>query len=141
MANYLTWSGLDEVYREMQREGETVGETAQKMLEVGGQECVKAWKLAIGMHGDSGEGISGRATGEMMNAVGIKFKKIKMNGMRTAEIYPLGKNKRGVRYAMIAFILHYGRSNMKGDRFVDDAERIAEEEAVPAMINIWEQSK
>lgn len=139
MANYLTWSGLDEVYKEMQDAEETTGEIAQKMLEAGGQECVKAWKTAIGMHGHSGKGKSGRATGEMMNAVGIKYKN--KNGMRTAEIYPLGKNKRGVRYAAIAFILHYGRSNMQGDRFVDDAERIAEEEAVPAMIDIWNQSK
>lgn len=141
MANYLTWSGLDEVYREMQQEGETVGETAKKMLEAGGKECVKAWKIAIGMHGHSGEGISGRATGDMINSVGIKFKKIKMNGMRIAEIYPLGKDRHGVRNAEKAFILHYGRSNMKGDRFVDDAERIAEEEAVPAMIDIWNKSK
>ena len=32
---------------------------------VGGQECIKAWKIAIGMHGHSGKGISKRATGEM----------------------------------------------------------------------------
>ena len=139
MANYLTWSGLDEVYKEMQQEGETVGQTAQKMLEVGGKECVKAWKIAIGMHGHSGEGISGRATGDMINSVGIKYKT--KNGIRQAEIYPLGKDRHGVRNAEKAFILHYGRSNMKGDRFVDDAERIAEEEAVPAMIDIWNQSK
>ena len=139
MASYLKWSGLDDVYKEMQRAEATTGEVAQKMIEVGGQECVKAWKIAIGMHGHSGKGISGRATGEMMNAVGIKF--VKKQGKRCAEIYPRGKNKRGVRYAEIAFILHYGRSNMKGDRFVDDAERIAEEEAVPAMIDIWNQSK
>lgn len=139
MANYLKWTGLDEVYKEMQRAEETTGEVARKMLEVGGQECVRAWKIAIGMHGHAGRGISGRGTGEMVNAVGIQFKT--QNGIRKAEIYPLGKNKRGVRYAEIAFILHYGRSNMKGDRFVDDAERIAEEEAVPAMINIWNQSK
>ena len=136
---YLTWSGLDDVYKEMQRAGETVGETAQKMIEVGGQECVKAWKIAIGLHGHSGKGKSGRATGEMINAVGVKF--ITKKGKRKAEVYPLGKNKHGVRYGAIAFYLHYGRSNMDGDRFVDDAERIADEEAVPAMIDIWNQSK
>ena len=136
---YLKWSGLDDVYKEMQRAGETTGEIAQKMIEVGGQECIKAWKIAIGMHGHSGEGISGRATGEMMESVGIKF--VKKDGKRCAEIYPLGKDKRGVRNAEKAFILHYGRSNMKGDHFVDDAEKIAEEEAIPAMVEIWENSK
>ena len=30
---------------------------------------------------------------------------------------------------------------MQGDHFVDDAEEIAEAEAVPAMIEVWENSK
>ena len=136
---YLKWQGLDEVFKEMQRAGETTGEIAEKMLEAGGKECVKAWKIAIGMHGHSGKGISGRATGEMADSVGIKF--VKKNGKRCAEIYPLGKDSHGVRNAEKAFILHYGRSNMKGDHFVDDANEIAEAEAVPVMVEIWENSK
>ena len=136
---YLKWAGLDDVYKEMQRAEETTGEIAEKMLEAGGKECVKAWKIAIGMHGHSGKGISGRATGEMADSVGIKF--VKKNGKRCAEIYPLGKDSRGVRNAEKAFILHYGRSNMQGDHFVDDANEIAEAEAVPAMVEIWENSK
>ena len=136
---YLTWKGLDEVYREMQRAGETVGDTAQRMIEAGGQECIKAWKTAIGMYGHGEPGESGRSTGEMQRAVGMKF--VKKDGKRCAEIYPLGKNSRGVRYAEIAFILHYGRSNMKGDHFVDEAERISEDNAVPVMQEIWEKSK
>ena len=53
----------------------------------------------------------------------------------------MGKDKHGVRNVEKAFILHYGRSNMKGDRFVDEAERIAEENAIPAMQEVWENSK
>ena len=136
---YLTWSGLDETYREMQRAGEQSGEIAQKMIEVGGQECVKAWKTAIGAHGHGAPGESGRATGEMMESVGIKF--VKKRGGRSAEIYPMGKDKHGVRNVEKAFILHYGRSNMPGDRFVDEAERLAEENAIPAMQEVWENSK
>lgn len=136
---YMTWQGLDDVYDEMRRMEQTTGEVAQRMIEAGGQECIRAWKIAIGMHGHSGKGISGRATGEMMNAVGIKF--VKKQGKRCAEIYPLGKDSRGVRNAEKAFILHYGRSNMQGDHFVDDAEQIAEAEAIPVMIDIWEKSK
>ena len=138
MAN-LSWQGLDEVLQEMQRAEETTGEIAEKMLKAGGEKCVEAWRTAIESHGHGGEGISGRATGEMMKSVGIKF--VKKDGIRKAEIYPLGKDKRGVRNAEKAFILHYGRSNMKGDHFVDDAEKIAEEEAIPAMVEIWENSK
>ena len=129
---YLKWAGLDEVYREMQQAGATAGETAQRMIEAGGQECVKAWKLAIGMHGYV-------KTGAMQQSVGIKF--VNKNGRRCAEIYPMGKDSRGIRNAEKAFILHYGRSNLPGDHFVDEAEQIAEAEAIPVMTEIWNQSK
>lgn len=138
MAN-LKWQGLDEVFKEMQRAEETTGEIAQQMLEAGGKKCVEAWHTAIKSHGHGGKGKSGRATGEMAESVGVKF--VKKNGMRCAEIYPLGKDSHGVRNAEKAFILHYGRSNMQGDHFVDDANEIAEQEAVPAMVEIWENSK
>ena len=75
----------------------------------------------------------------MAKSVGVKL--TKKNGMRCAEIYPLGKDSHGVRNAEKAFILHYGRSNMKGDHFVDNAERIAEQNAVPVMQEIWENAK
>lgn len=135
----LTWSGLDETYREMARAGETVGEIAQEMLRVGGEKCVEAWRSAIGSHGHRPPGESGRATGEMERSVGVKFKK--KDGKRVAEIYPLGKDSHGVRNAEKAFVLHYGRSNMKGDHFVDEADRLSEENAVPAMIEVWENAK
>lgn len=135
----LKWSGLDDLYKEMQRAGETAGEAAQKMLEAGGQECIKAWQTAIGMYGHGEPGESGRATGEMMRSVGIKFRT--KNGMRSAEIYPLGKDRHGVRNAEKAFILHYGSSTIKGDHFVDEAERIAEDEAIPVMQEIWNNYK
>ena len=136
---YLTWSGLDETYKEMQRAGEQFGPIAQEMLRVGGEKCVEAWRIAIGSHGHRPPGESGRATGEMEKSVGIKFKK--KDGKRVAEIYPLGKDSHGVRNAEKAFILHYGRSNMKGDHFVDEADRLSEENAVPAMIEVWENAK
>ena len=135
----LTWSGLDETYKEMQQAGEMVGEIAQEMLRVGSEKCVEAWRIAIGSHGHRPPGESGRATGEMEKSVGVKFKK--KDGKRVAEIYPLGKDSHGVRNAEKAFILHYGRSNMKGDHFVDEADRLSEENAVPAMIEVWENSK
>ena len=138
MAN-LQWQGLDEVFHEMQMAEETVGETADKMLQEGGKKCVEAWKTAIRNHGHSGKGKSKRATGEMEKSVGVKL--VKKNGMRCAEIYPQGKDSRGVRNAEKAFILHYGRSNMQGDHFVDEANEIAEQTAVPAMIEVWENSK
>lgn len=138
MAN-LKWSGLDETYREMQLAGQQAGETAQRMIEAGAQECVKAWKDAISMHGHAPPGKSRRATGDLLNAVGVKYKN--KGGVRTAEIYPLGKDRHGKRLAEIAFVLHYGTSKTSGDHFVDDAQDMAEISATAVMKEIWEQSK
>lgn len=139
MAN-LKWAGLDETYREMQAAGQQAGETAQRMIEAGAKECVTAWKTAIGMHGHAPPGISRRATGDMLNAVGVKFKKSRSGG-RSAEVYPLGKDRHGKRLGEIAFVLHYGTSKHPGDHFVDDANEMAEIQATAVMKEIWEQSK
>lgn len=139
MAN-LKWAGLDETYREMQAAGQQAGETAQRMIEAGAQECVSAWKNAISSYGHAPPGISGRATGDMVNAVGVKYKKSKSGG-RAAEIYPLGKDRHGKRLGEIAFVLHYGTSKHPGDRFVDEAQEVAEINATAVMQEIWEQSK
>lgn len=128
----LNWQGLDELYAEMSRAGKQAGEVAQQMIQAGADEVVKAWKTAIGLHGHV-------KTGDMQKSVGFKIKR--KNGMRVAEIYPLGKDRHGVRNAEKAFILHYGRSNLRGSRFVDEAERIAEAEAIPVMREIWDKAK
>lgn len=135
----LDWKGLDEIYRDMQRAHEQTGPIADRMIEAGAQEVIKAWQIAIGSHGHGEPGESGRATGEMMRSVGMKWKT--KAGRRVAEIYPLGTDRHGVRNAEKAFVLHYGRSNMKGDRFVDEAEEIAEANAIPVMAEIWENSR
>ena len=128
----LNWQGLDELYDEISRAGEQAGEVAQQMIQAGANEVVKAWKTAISQHGHV-------KTGDMQKSVGFKIKQ--KNGMRFAEIYPQGKDRHGVRNAEKAFILHYGRSNLRGSRFVDEAERIAEAEAIPVMQEIWDKAK
>ena len=105
----LNWQGLDELYAEMSRAGERAGEIAQQMIRARANEVLNAWKIAIGMHGHV-------KTGDMMKSVDFKTKR--QNGMRVAEIYPMGEDRHGVRNAEKAFILHYGRSNLRGSHIV-----------------------
>lgn len=125
-------AGLDDVFDQLTMAGEGIDETAQQMLEAGAGICVEAWKRSIGSHGHV-------KTGDMQRSVGVKYKK--KNGALSAEIYPLGKDRKGVRNAEKAFVLHYGRSNITGSRFVDDAEAEAEQPAADAMQEVWNKRK
>jgi len=125
----LSFEGLDEVYREMTRAGESVGPTADRMAEAGAEEVVKGWQEAIQEAGLI-------RTGAMLRSVRAG----KVKDGRT-DIYPQGKDAKGTRNAEKAFILHYGTSRKRGTRFVDRAEEIAEPRAVEAMTRIWEESK
>ena len=53
------------------------------------------------------------------------------------EIYPQGKDRKGGRNAEKAFILHYGKSGQAPTRFVDAVEEAAEDKAVSAMENVF----
>ena len=68
----------------------------------------------------------------MANSVGTVFSDGNVGGA-TAEVYPQGKDRKGVRNAEKAFLLHYGWGQKNGDHFVDQIEREAEEPAVEAM--------
>ena len=83
--------------------------------------------------------LDGRSTGDMASSVaptkGIK----KIGDVSAKEIYPQGKDRKGVRNAEKAFILHYGKSNadQPPTHFVDAVEESAEDKAVSAMENVF----
>lgn len=125
-------SGLDGVIAEMSRRQQLAGPLADKMLTVGAEKVKEAWKRSAEEHGH-------RATGAMIESIGYKSPKQGSTDVRTVDIYPQGKDARGVRNAEKAFLLHYGTSKMRGSRWVDDAERYSEETAIPAMREVWEK--
>ena len=61
----------------------------------------------------------------------------KIGDVSAKEIYPQGKDRKGVRNAEKAFILHYGKSGQAPTRFVDAVEEAAEDKAVSAMENVF----
>lgn len=125
-------SGLDETIEEMKRIGQMTGRTADAMLMAGAEEVRKAWKRSAEEHRH-------RDTGDMIASIGFTRTPKDVGSIRSIDIYPQGKDKRNIRNAEKAFILHYGTTKIRGSRWVDDADKISEQTVVPAMIRVWEQ--
>lgn len=125
-------SGLDETIEEMKRLGQMTGQTADAMLMAGAEEVRKAWRQSAEEHRH-------RDTGDMIASIGFARKPKEIGSIRTIDIYPQGKDKRNIRNAEKAFILHYGTTKIRGSRWIDDADKISEQTVVPAMIRVWEK--
>lgn len=104
------------------------GTVETKMLDEGAKVIVKEWKKSIKKYNHI-------RTGQMIESVGSWRKNI--HSLR--EIYPQGKDDKGVRNAEKAFIAHYGKSGQIGTRFVDDAESNGEPEAVLRMQEVFDE--
>ena len=133
MARFDT-SGLDAVLEEMKREGEIAGPAADAMLMAGAEQVKLAWRRSAEEHGH-------RATGALIESIGYSWEPKTAGDVRSIDIYPQGKDQKGVRNAEKAFVLHYGTSKMKGSGWVDVADKYSEETAIPAMIEVWDNYK
>lgn len=129
-------SGLDEAVKWMERMGELTGDMADAMLKAGAEEVREAWREAAERHRH-------RDTGAMIESIGYARKPKTVDGVRTLDIYPRGKDHKGVRNAEKAFILHYGRNLNNGKRnasyWVDDADRTSDRTVVPAMLEVFDK--
>lgn len=125
MASFKT-SGdvLDDIAKELSQLGEDVdGELGQEMLDEGAKIITSEWKRSINKHNHMD-------THSMVKSVGVA-KGTKAKKFR--DIYPQGKDKKGVRNAEKAFIAHYGKSGQLGTHFIDEAETNAKAEVAVAM--------
>lgn len=125
-------SGLDDTIREMQRMGEQSGKAAKAMLQAGAEKVKAAWRKATEAH----ELVD---TGDMLESIGFRREPKQIGDALSIDIYPQGKDRKGVRNAEKAFILHYGTSSRAATRFIDDADAMSEAEAIPAMEAVWDE--
>lgn len=129
-------NGIDELAADLRRLGQLDNEKlVSDMLDAGAEVVADEW-----IHGIlEATKPDGRSTGDMVRSVaptkGIK----KIGDVSAKEIYPQGKDRKGVRNAEKAFILHYGKSkaNQPPTRFVDAVEEAAEDKAVSAMEDVF----
>ncbi|HHU77830.1 MAG TPA: HK97 gp10 family phage protein [Clostridiales bacterium] len=117
MARFRT-EGLDELIDRMTEMELTTGELADEMLFAGAEEVKKAWKKSAEQHRH-------RDTGDMINAINYSRQVRKIGDIKEVDIYPQGKDRKGVRNAEKAFILHYGSSKLQASHWVDYADAIA----------------
>ena len=124
-------SGLDPIVDEMRRLGEETGAAAEAMIQAGAEAVKLAWQRAAEEKGL-------RDTGDMINSIGYPQKPKYIDDALAQDIYPQGRDHKGVRNAEKAFVLHYGTSKMPATYWVDLADAYSEETAVPAMAKVWE---
>ena len=124
MAKFIS-TGMMGVIDRLDRMAGASDNMKREMLESAANIYVDTWKRVIRAKGHV-------RSGDMANSVGTVFSDGNVGGA-TAEVYPLGKDAKGVRNAEKAFILHYGWKSRQGDHFVDQVEADANEPAVSAM--------
>lgn len=126
----LNTSGLDDLINEMRRLGQDSGPVVDEMLDAAAGIIRDQWKETAKEHGHID-------TGAMIESVDFPVKGNARAMYR--DIYPQGKDAKGVSNAEKAFILHYGKHNMPGDYWVDEAETKAGPDAIAACQAIWDR--
>ena len=123
--------GIDDLIADMRRRGELTGEVATAVLQAGAEGVKRGWREAI-----EAKGLV--KSGDMLNSVGYKPTPKKTGNGWAIDISLQGTDHRGVRNGEKGAWLHYGTSKIKGTRWVDMAEELAEGYATPAMREAWE---
>ena len=132
MAQFST-DGIDQIAAEMAWMGEAAGEVADEMLLAGAEEVKRAWKETAERHGY-------RETGDMIESIRAdKAPKSDANDVRRINVYPRGKDRKGVRNAEKAYVLHYGTSKIHGSHWVDEADQDADPMVQDVFEKIWDR--
>lgn len=123
--------GLDSLIDMMRKYDQTSGAIAEDVLMAGAGAVRDAWRRAA-------DEKDHRVTGDMINSIGFPRSPKDIGGILTIDIYPQGKDSKGIRNAEKAFILHYGSSKLPGSRWVDLADQYSEEMAPAAMQAVFD---
>lgn len=142
--------GLDELCRQMDKDPERAEKRIDAMLIAGAQAVKAGWQK-------SAEENRFRRTGALIGHIDYTKKVKKMGDLKYIEIYPQGKNSKGMRYAEIAYILHWGttgtttwraKARLRHKKYagepgiprtlwVDRAEELSASTRVKAMMDVW----
>lgn len=129
MARFNT-SGIDKLINDVIRLGDAGQEVGDEMLIAGAEEVKQAWKESARKH-------DLKDTGDMIDSIGFSRKPKNVGDIRTIDIYPQGKDRKGIRNAEKAFILHYGSSSIRPRHWVDDADEAAGPRVQEAMEKVF----
>lgn len=154
MGRFLRIEGVQKVIDQMDQMGQSTGDLANKMLFAAGADIKRAWQIEAAKR-------TLKISQDMIDSIDYSRTPKMIGDIQTIEIYPQGKDRKGVRNAEKAFILHYGTSPMRtaSDRrrkrkykkkypgpgipalhWVDDAEQTAApmvEQTLAEMFDAW----
>ena len=144
----LGTTGINETVESLKQMGFYTEEMAERMVEIGATVTADAWKEVIQERRHI-------VNGDMLQSVEPTSVTRYGNGNPYADVYPQGVDRNGVRNAEKAFMLHYGwkagvasrdhkkskgaKGAYKGDHFVDEAERRADQRIEDAMDTFGDQ--
>ena len=132
MARFDT-TGIDDIIQEMSMLGQNVGPVAKQMVLAAAEEIKQAWKEVARERGL-------KDTGEMIESIGYGGLEVERLGdIYYKDVYPQGKDSKGVRNAEKAFILHYGRSNYPATYWVDEADDRSAAPVQARLEDIWDR--
>lgn len=122
----VSTTGIDKVIDEMARRQQLTGEAAVAMLRAGGNVFQREWM-------QEADRLRHRRTGDMIKSISATNPKDKGDGLQV-DIYPQGKNRKGTRNSLPAFVIHHARP---GDKWVDGVVEKATDESNDAMADVW----
>lgn len=126
----LDTSGLDDLIAEMERMGQSSGDVAEAMVNAAAVVIRDVWK-------ETAEKYDLHDTGDMIRSIGFPTPPQKIGAAIFRDVYPQGKDSKGVRNAEKAFLLHYGTSRIKAKYWVDEAEAISGPRVQKRLEEIW----
>ena len=121
--------GTEQMMKDFRRLGQQGEAAAIAIVQAAAEEVVSQWQASAELHGhvDTGSMINGiKATDAASDGDGI-----------ASEVYPRGKDKRGTRNAMKAFILNYGTSRIPPSHWVEHANQDAAPVVTGMMTSMW----
>lgn len=132
--------GMDELAADLDREALRADRLVPAMLEAGAKVIVKAQKREADQMIKSGKirffRNKSRSTGAFMES--IKPTTVKGKGVAAhLDVYPQGKDEKGVRNAEKGFLAEYGTKSMPSYPWMSIANEKAMPEAVEKMQEIW----
>ena len=125
-------SGLDDLVDDMRRMGQDSGEVAEAMVNAAVIEIRDAWR-------QSAEDHELRDTGAMIESIGFPQPVQNVAGVLQRDVYPQGKDAKGVRNAEKAFVLNYGTSKIRPTYWVDNADEAAGPKVQARLEKIWDE--
>jgi len=130
----------EEFLLKLSRLGERTDEIIPKVLEAGGEVVLSKVKSNLQSVIGSGTKYPSRATGELVNALGLSPAKQDRDGNHNIKIGFSEPRKDGESNAKIANIIEYGKSGQPAKPFLKPAKSATRKSCIEAMKLDWNRS-